>query len=137
MTAEEMISALGLSPHPEGGHYREIYRHRPADGSRGASTAIYYLLRRGERSRWHRIDAVEHWSYHAGATLRLALHDHQGTREHLLGPEVAVGHCPQVVVPEGTWQTAASTGEWTLVGCIVAPAFELDRLEIAPEGWQP
>lgn len=138
LTADEMIRRLRLEPHPEGGHFRETYRHRPEDGGRGAVTAIYYLLRRGETSAWHRIDAVEIWHYYAGAPLALTLSDngHDVNSFHL-GPDLTLNQQPQVIVPAGTWQSAVSLGLWTLVGCTVAPAFSFDGFELAPKDWKP
>ncbi|MAG95130.1 MAG: cupin domain-containing protein [Alphaproteobacteria bacterium] len=138
MTAEDLIARLGLERHPEGGHFVETYRQRQAAG-RGAMTAIYYLLRAGEISAWHRLnDADEIWHHYAGATLELDLSVDGRTVEHrLLGPEVAAGQCPQIVVPTGCWQAARSLGAWTLVGCTVAPAFDFASFELAPPGWQP
>lgn len=138
MDAGQVIARLGLAPHPEGGHYRETYRHRAADGGRGAITAIYYLLRAGEVSRWHRIDAVEIWHWYAGAPLALAIRaTGEATRELCLGADLEAGEVPQAGVPSGAWQSARSLGDWSLVGCTVAPAFEFAGFELAPEGWQP
>lgn len=137
-TAETIIARLGLQPHPEGGHYAETWRHAPEGGGRGAGTAIYYLLKAGERSHWHRVDATEIWHYHAGAPLRLLLsEDGRGQRGVLLGPDVAAGHSPQVIVPPFCWQAAEPMGAWTLVGCTVSPAFEFAGFEMAPKGWSP
>ena len=136
MDADEIIARYGLTPHPEGGHYREIYRAQVEDGGRGAVTSIYYLLRAGETSAWHRVDAVEIWHYHAGDALRLELSlDGVETTRHRLG--VGEGAWPQVVVSVGAWQSARPEGAWTLVGCTVAPAFEFAGFELAPPGWQP
>ena len=136
MDADEIIARYGLTPHPEGGHYREIFRAHAEDGGRGAVTSIYYLLRAGETSAWHRVDAVEIWHYHAGDALRLELSlDGVETTSHRLG--VGEGAWPQVVVPVGAWQSARPEGAWTLVGCTVAPAFEFAGFELAPPGWQP
>jgi uncharacterized protein len=137
--AAAVIAWLGLRPHPEGGHFVETYRHAPADGGRGLATAIYYLLRAGEESRWHRVtDAVEIWAYHAGAPLALTLSaDGRHIAPYRLGLELAAGERPQAVVPAGCWQTARSLGDWTLVSCVVAPAFEFGGFEMAPAGWQP
>ncbi|HLO77834.1 MAG TPA: cupin domain-containing protein [Magnetospirillum sp.] len=136
-TRQALIDRLGLLPHPEGGHYVETYRHRPADGGRGDCTAIYYLLARGERSHWHRVDAVEVWNFHAGDPLRLSINDGGQTRHVVLGADVLAGQVPQVVVPAHAWQAAEPLGEWSLVGCIVAPAFEFAGFEMAPPGWSP
>jgi len=137
--AAALIARLGLRPHPEGGHFVETYRHAPTPAGRGDATAIYYLLRSGEESRWHRVtDAVEIWAYHAGAPLVLTLSpDGSRTESHRLGTDIAVGERPQAVVPAGCWQTARSLGNWTLVSCIVAPAFDYGSFEMAPAGWQP
>ena len=135
--AAAIIAELGLRPHPEGGHFAETYRHAPEDGGRGLVTAIYYLLRAGEESRWHRVtDAVEIWAYHAGASLDLSLsEDGRRSTGHRLGPVIADGERPQLIVPIGWWQSARSLGSWSLVSCVVAPAFEFSGFEMAPTGW--
>ena len=107
-----------------------------ADG-RSRSTAIYFLLARGERSHWHRIDAVEIWHYYAGAPLTLQIADDGGQRSVRLGPDLAAGEAPQAIVPPHAWQAAESNGDWTLVGCTVAPGFEFAKFELAPKGWEP
>jgi hypothetical protein len=137
MTSGEMIASLGLQRHPEGGFYRETFR--APDAPRGASTSILFLLPAGEQSRWHRVDADEHWLFHDGAALELLIADPaSGARERIvLGRDVARGERPQAVVPRGWWQAARPLGDWTLVGCVVAPAFEFARFEMAPEGWEP
>jgi len=136
--AERVIAALGLTPHPEGGWFRETFRDSAPAGARGASTAIYYLLRAGEVSRWHRIDAVEIWHWYGGAPLHLLLSRDGIAREAIrLGGDVAGGERPQAVVPVRVWQSAASLGAWTLLGCTVAPAFDFAGFELAPPGWQP
>ena len=136
--AAALIAALGLAPHPEGGHFVETFRDFAGAGGRGAVTSIYYLLRAGERSHWHRVDAVEIWHFHGGAPLSLQLSaDGRVRHEHVLGLDVALGQRPQVVVPAQCWQAAASRGDWTLVGCTVAPAFRFEGFELAPPGWQP
>ncbi|UGV29142.1 cupin domain-containing protein [Rhodopseudomonas boonkerdii] len=137
-TAAEIIAALGLQPHPEGGHYRETFRdtHTDANG-RAASTAIYFLLAAGERSHWHRIDAVEIWHYYAGAPLLLEIADDSGQRAITLGPDLAAGQQPQGLVLPHAWQAASTLGEWTLVGCTVAPGFDFAAFELAPKDWKP
>jgi predicted cupin superfamily sugar epimerase len=137
-TAADIIARLELKPHPEGGHYRETFRdsRRDADG-RSVSTAIYFLLARGERSRWHRIDAVEVWHYYAGSALTLQIADDADTRTVRLGPDLAAGEVPQAIVPAQAWQAAESTGEWTLVGCTVAPGFDFATFKLAARGWEP
>jgi uncharacterized protein len=137
-SATEIIAQLALQPHPEGGHYRETFRDPRQDaGGRSASTAIYFLLARGERSHWHRIDAVEIWHYYAGSALSLQMADDSGKRTVRLGPDLAAGEVPQAIVPAQAWQAAESTGDWTLVGCTVAPGFDFARFELAPKEWAP
>ena len=138
MDAEGLISALGLAPHPEGGHYRERYRDAPVDGGRGALTSICYLLRAGERSHWHRIDATEIWNFHAGSPLRLSTSaDGERLDAVEIGGDPQAGGQFQSVVPAGVWQSAVSTGAWSLVGCMVAPAFEFKGFELASPDWAP
>jgi len=138
LSADEVVRLLGLAPHPEGGCYRETFRAAAPDGGRGASTAIYYLLRGGEISAWHRVDADEIWHHYAGAPLELLLSpDGRQRSAARLGKDLAAGERPQAVVPAGVWQSARSLGEWTLVGCTVAPAFEFAGFEMAPAGWEP
>lgn len=144
MTADEIIARLGLQPHPEGGHYREMFRaadpsgRSAGKGGRGASTAIFFLLKAGERSHWHKVDADEVWHHYAGAPLELSMSDDGRATRHLrLGTDFALGETPQIVVPRGVWQAARSLGNWTLVGCTVAPAFDFTGFELAPPGWHP
>lgn len=138
MTAKDIIAKLSMQPHPEGGWYAETFRDEASEDGRALSTAIYYLLERGDRSHWHRVDAVEVWHYYAGAPLELSISpDGKWTEALILGPDVTGGALPQLVVPKGHWQAAESTGDWTLVGCTVAPGFQFEGFEMAPEGWQP
>jgi len=138
MTPEEIIATLGMKPHPEGGHYVETWRHATVDGSRGAGTAIYFLLRAGERSHWHRVDAAEIWHWYAGAPLELSVsRDGEEVAVATLGNDLASGARPQVVAPAGVWQSAVSLGAWTLIGCTVSPAFEFSGFEMAPPEWAP
>ena len=134
---DAIIEALGLEPHPEGGWFAETWRAPAAAGERAASTAIYFVLRRGERSHWHTVDADEIWLHHAGAPLMLRATDGARIDEHLLGSDLAAGQRPQAVVPAGAWQSAATTGAWTLVSCVVAPGFDFAGFELAPPGWEP
>jgi uncharacterized protein len=139
LTATDMVRLLDLKPHPEGGHFRETFRDtRAVEGGRAASTAIYYLLARGERSHWHRTDAAEVWNRYAGAPLRLDIAPETEARERVtLGSDLAAGERPQWVVPAHAWQAAETLGEWTLVGCTVAPGFDFAQFELAPKGWEP
>ncbi len=136
-SAAQIIRLLGLEPHPEGGHFCQTFRDaREVDG-RAVSTAIYFLLARGERSHWHRVDAVEVWHYYAGAPLVLEVAAAGQIERMRLGPNLAAGERPQAVVPAHTWQAAESTGDWTLTGCTVAPGFEYAGFELAPRNWTP
>jgi predicted cupin superfamily sugar epimerase len=140
LSADDIIRLLRLAPHPEGGHYRETFRDtRTSEGGRAASTAIYFLLRAGEISRWHRVDAVEIWHWHAGAPLELGLAADSAAHPHTLrlGPGLVGGEAPQAIVPAHHWQQARSLGAWTLVGCTVAPGFSFGGFEMAPDGFRP
>ncbi|MFC4271486.1 cupin [Sneathiella chungangensis] len=140
LTAADIIRNLDMKPHPEGGHFVETFRDNltlPGQ-DRAMSTAIYYLLERGERSHWHKVDAVEIWHYYAGAplVLSIAAEDAPG-EEWMLGPDILAGERPQIIIHRGSWQSAHSTGDWTLVGCTVAPGFEFTGFEMAPRDWSP
>jgi len=133
---EQLIDHLGLEPHPEGGWYRQTWRDEPADGARGSGTAIYFLLAAGERSHWHRVDAVEVWHFYAGDPLELAIADGPDHRVVTLTGDPLAGE-PQGLVPLGAWQAARTTGAWTLVGATVSPAFEFSGFELAEPDWRP
>jgi predicted cupin superfamily sugar epimerase len=135
--ARAVIERLELLPHPEGGWYRETWRG-PDAGGRPVATSIYYLLEAGASSRWHRIDADEIWSWHAGSPLELSISPDGGAVDRaILGIALERGERPQVVVPARAWQSARTVGEWTLAGCAVAPGFTFEGFELAPEGWRP
>ena len=135
--ANKIIEALNLAPHPEGGHYRETFRDKPV-GGRALSTAILFLLKEGESSLWHRVDATEVWHWHAGSALELCTsRDTGGQSVQHLGNDIFSRQMPQIVVPALTWQSARSLGDWTLVGCTVSPGFEFKSFEMAPAGWTP
>ena len=141
-SAKDVIATLDLSPHPEKGYFIETFRDpQTSPDGRALSTQIYYLLE-GESglSHWHRVlDAVEVWHYYAGAPLRLSLSRDDGrpVRDVILGKDIKSGERPQAVVERGEWQHAQSLGDWTLVGCTVAPAFTMEGFEMAKEGWEP
>jgi hypothetical protein len=138
LSAAEVIRLLDLRPHPEGGHYRETFRDpRHAADGRSLSTAIYFLLAAGERSHWHRIDAVEIWHWHAGAALALQIAGSEGVSTVRLGADLVAGERPQAVVPADAWQAAETLGAWTLVGCTVAPGFDFGGFELARRDWAP
>jgi uncharacterized protein len=139
LTADDVVRRLDLAPHPEGGYYRETFRDKRVDeNGRAVSTAIYYLLGLGDVSEWHRVDAAEVFHYYAGAPLVLTVssNGHDAQARHL-GPDIANGQVPQIVVPARWWQTSTSLGAWTLVGCTVAPGFDFAGFEMAPPDWRP
>jgi predicted cupin superfamily sugar epimerase len=138
-SAAEVIVALGMRAHPEGGWYVETWRApEPPGGGRPSGSAILYLLAAGERSHWHVVDAAEVWQWSAGDALELSVWAEGGeVAVHRLGGNVTDGERPQVVVPAGAWQAARPLGAWTLVGCIVTPAFEFEGFRLAPVGWEP
>ncbi len=139
LSAAGVVALLGLEPHPEGGFYREMFRDPDPAGGRDFSTAIYFLLPAGARSHWHRVDAAEVWHWYAGAPLLLeiAAGDEAAPAGQRLGPDLAAGDRPQGVVPPFHWQAARSLGDWTLVGCTVAPGFRFAGFELAAPGWAP
>ena len=136
-----VIAALGMQAHPEGGWFAETWRATAADGARPSGSAILYLLEAGDRSHWHTFDADEVWQFSAGDALELSIWDPAAPSSqvvrHRLGPDLDNGDRPQAVVPAGCWQSARPLGAWTLVGCIVIPAFDFDTFRLAPEGWEP
>ena len=131
MNADALIAQLQLQPHPEGGYFRETFRD--AGAGRAHSTAIYFLLKAGQVSRWHRVDTAEVWHFYRGAPLELRI----GKRLEILGPEIEKGQQPQLIVPRDEWQAARSLGDYTLVGCTVAPGFEFSKFEMAAPGFEP
>lgn len=141
--ATQIIARLGLQPHPEGGHFRETWREPSTDAGRGSGTAIYFLLRAGEVSRWHRIDAVEIWHHYAGDALALSIAaPGADAATHLLGRDILGGEQPQAIVPKHAWQSARIpearvAAGWSLVGCTVSPAFDFAGFELAPDAWEP
>lgn len=137
-TGAEIIAHYGMKPHPEGGHYVETFRDAPTPDGRARSTAILFLLQAGERSHWHRVDAVEFWLWHAGDPLALSIsHDGAMAFTLRLGADLAQDQRPQAVVPAGAWQAAEPLGSWTLVSCVVAPGFRFLGFELAPPDWTP
>lgn len=136
MTADEIIALLELQPHPEGGYFRQTWIADAEEG-RPAGTCIYFLLKRGAGSHWHKVDATEIWHFYAGAPLRLRISGSEGgpRRDLTLGPDLASGAKPQLIVPATHWQAAETLGEWTLVGCTVSPAFRFEGFTLAPPGF--
>jgi predicted cupin superfamily sugar epimerase len=134
----EIVRLLGMTPHPEGGHYVETFRDPDGPDGRGHATAIHFLLQAGEVSAWHRVDAAELWFWHAGGPLALSLSEDGATaRSVRLGPDLRAGQRPQALVPAGAWQAAETLGAWTLVSCVVAPGFTFSRFQMAPPDWFP
>ena len=136
-TADAIVAALKLKPHPEGGYFRETFRDAAAPKRRAHSTAIYFLLKRGQRSHWHRVDAAEIWHWHRGGPIELMIAQDRKTRRFILGNRVENGEHPHVAVPAGAWQAARPLGAYTLVSCTVAPGFEFDGFELAPPDFDP
>ena len=135
MNAQQIIDHLDLSPHPEGGYYRQTW---VADGpGRPSGTCIYFLLKAGQKSHWHKVDATEIWLYHSGAPLILSLSpsDQGPAQDHLLTPDLSQG-APQIIVPKDHWQAAQSTGDWTLVSCTVSPGFQFEGFTLAPPNFE-
>ena len=138
LSAEAVIRGLALQPHPEGGHYRETWRDAPEDGSRGVGTAIHFLLGADEVSAWHRVDAAELWVWQAGSPLVLSTSsDGHDAHARMLGSDLGLNQTLQWLVPRGHWQTAACMGRWTLLCCVVMPAFRFEGFELAPPDWRP
>jgi predicted cupin superfamily sugar epimerase len=139
MTARELIDALGLQPHPEGGWYRETWRAAAGEDGRAAGTAIHFLLEEGQASHWHRVDAAEIWLFHAGGSLALSTSasDTGPVRTVRLGNDVLAGEVPQHVIPAGAWQAARADRGWALLSCIVVPGFTFEGFTLAPPGWAP
>lgn len=137
--ARTLIAALDLSPHPEGGWYRETWRAPAPPGERAAATAILFLLEAGQRSHWHRVDAAELWLWHAGAPLALsrAAGDVGPVETLRLGPDILAGEVPQALIEPHHWQAAHADRGWTLVSCVVTPGFDFAGFTLAPEGWTP
>ena len=138
LSARDIIAALDLKPHPEGGHYRQTWKADAKAGERAVGTAIYFLLAEGQVSHWHRVDSAEIWHFYRGAPLELSLSpDGRRIEKHILGPDLETGQAPQLVVPRDVWQAAKSLGAWTLVGCTVSPGFEFTHFELAAPDWKP
>lgn len=139
-SAEDIIQALNLTKHPEGGWYVQTFCDSLAVDGRAASTAIYFLLKEDETSHWHRIDSVEVWHWYAGARLELICADDENDDEPqriILGNDILAGERPQAIIPHRAWQSARPLGGWVLVGCTVAPGFQFSQFEMAPPGWRP
>ncbi len=136
---DDVIRLLGLKPHPEGGWYVETHRVAAPADQRSPGTAIYYALGAGQRSHWHHVDATEIWHWYAGDPLELSLaeSDNDLPTAHVLGPDLAAGQRPQIVVPPYHWQAAHALGAWTLVGCTVSPGFQFSGFVMAPQDWSP
>jgi hypothetical protein len=143
MTAKDLIEALNLAPHPEGGWYRETWRAEAGEGERAAASAVYYVIEPGQRSHWNRVDADEIWLWHMGDPLdiSIAATDAGPSRTLRLGGKVGMGEQPQLIIPKGQWQAAdpieGGEARYTFLSCIVAPAFEFSGFELASPDWSP
>lgn len=142
MTADELIRELQLAPHPEGGWYRETWRAQAAEGERAAASAVLYVIEPGQRSHWNKVDADEIWLWHSGdpIDLKIAADGAGPVRTARLGGNVTGGEQVQAIIPAGQWQSAepvAGAAGYSLISCIVAPAFEFSGFELAPPGWAP
>ena len=135
MTPKDIIETLGLIPHPEGGWYGETWRGQ--EKPRASGSSIYFLLEAHQSSRWHKVDAVEIWHWYAGDPMELHIHEAGVARIALLGPDIATGQRPQLIVPENAWQQSIPTNGWVLAGCTVSPGFEFDGFELADRNWAP
>lgn len=137
MTAQELIATLGLTAHPEGGHYRQTWvaetETTTETKGRATATCIYFVLQSHEVSHWHKVDAAELWLWHAGAPLVLQRAETEAGPAHdaVLGPDIAAGQMPQLIVEKDHWQSARTTGDWTLVSCVVSPGFQFEGFELA------
>lgn len=134
--ATEIIAALALQPHPEGGWYRETWRAAPGADGRSTMTVIHFLLEQGQHSHWHRVDADELWCWHAGSPLTLSVAG-EGRAQVRLGPDILAGQRPHFLIPAGEWQAAHADAGWALVSCAVAPGFDFAGFTLAPPGWEP
>ena len=138
MDADYIINYLKLTEHPEGGWFKETFQSKETSNSRSNASLIYYLLKENENSYWHRVtDADEIWLWHLGDPLLLSYSDERSTKEITLGPDLNNNEKLQAVIPKSIWQKAKSNGAWSLVSCVVAPAFSFDGFEMAKKGWEP
>ena len=135
MNADAVICHLSLAPHPEGGWYRQTWIAE--NPGRPTGTAILFLLKAGEVSHWHTVDATEIWFWHAGAPVILsrAATAAGPAIDDILGPDVLNGQAAQLIVPPFHWQSARSTGDWTLVSCTVSPGFDFAGFHLAEPGF--
>ncbi len=142
-SAQNLIEQLGLAAHPEGGWYKETWRGGPGPDGRAAGTAIIFLLKSGEASHWHTVDAAELWLWQSGdpVELRLAAGDAGPVRSVILGADVAAGQQLQGLVAPHEWQAARPHGApvhgYSLVSCVVVPGFDFAGFTLAPPGWEP
>lgn len=142
-SADALIEQLGLAAHPEGGWYRETWRADAGPDGRARGTAIIFLLKAGEASHWHMVDAAELWLWQAGdpLELRLSTGDAGPVRSVILGGDVGAGQQLQGLVAPGEWQAARPAGTpqhgYSLVSCVVVPGFDFAGFALAPSGWEP
>jgi len=140
--ADYFVQTLDMTPHPEGGFYKECYAGEDCitskeldvsyEGKRKLWTSIYFLLRDGEVSNFHRLKSDEMWYYHAGSPLTIYMITPEGTlRKEQLGLDIKKGEKPQILVPKGyIFGSAMNESGFALVGCMVAPGFEFRDFEL-------
>ncbi|MFC3053379.1 cupin domain-containing protein [Kordiimonas pumila] len=134
MSAADIIKALNLAPHPEGGYFRRTHKTSTEPNGRGQMTAIYYLLEGTDFARWHRIDSDELWLWHAGSPMTLEIQEAgNAMATNILGNNILAGEHPQILVPAHAWQRVRSNRDWSLVSCAVSPGFLFDTLEMATD----
>lgn len=142
-SAGRLIEQLGLAAHPEGGWYRETWRGPPGPDGRASGTSIIFLLRAGEASHWHKVDAAELWLWQAGdpLELRLAENDYASARSIILGADISTGQQLQGLVAPDAWQAARAFGKprhgYSIVSCVVVPGFDFSGFTLAEPGWEP
>ena len=138
MNAVQIIKSLKLKPHPEGGWYKQTWKSEDTLSGRASGTSIYFLLKAGEVSHWHKIDSVEIWHYYDGSPLilRTSTDENSPDKTQILGPDLNKSHAPQILVNKNLWQSAETTGDYTLVGCTVSPGFEFSKFILAPKNFK-
>ena len=128
---DEIIKKLQMIPHPEGGHFKELYRDSNV-------SLIYYLLKKDEKSHWHRLKNNEILHFYNGDPLKLLISkDGKNIEEIILNNKINNDQIFHYIVKAGTWFSMESQGEYSLIGCTVVPPFDYDDFELAPKNWEP
>ena len=129
--SDEIIQKLEMIPHPEGGYFKESYRDKNV-------SLIYYLLKKNEKSHWHRLTKNEILHFYNGDPLKLLISkDGKNIEEIILNNKINNDQIFHYIVKAGTWFSMESQGEYSLIGCAVAPPFDYDDFELAPKNWKP